>query len=275
MDWLKTVLYGFIAGLTEFLPVSARAHRSLSSLMLGIDTQLPLLQLLIRIACMAALLVCCSREIGKLRRENRLAKSPARRRTRPVDTKSVTTLRLLKTAAVPLLIGMLLYGRAGELGNTLHLLALFLALNGVMLFVPHLVKTGNKDSRSMSPFDGLLIGLSGVLGVIPGFSGIGAMLATASVRGVDKSYALSFALLLSIPMMAVMFVFDAIGMAAGLEAISAMVLLKYLLTVAAAYLGSFMAIVGMRSLMAKTGIYGYAYYCWGAALFTLIIYLST
>ena len=275
MDWLKTILYGFIAGLTELLPVSSQAHRMLASLLLGVDGHVPLLRMLIRVACFAALLVCCGGEIRKIRRETRLAKVPARRRTRPLDLKSVNTMRLLKVAGVPLVLGMLLYGKTDPMVQSLHLLVLFLGINGVLLFVPHLLKTGNKDSRMLSPFDGILIGLSGALGVIPGMSCMGAMLSTASMRGVDKGYALSFALLLQLPVMAVIFVFEAIALRTGVEMISLMVLLKYALTMAAAYLGCTAAVSVMRALAAKAGFSGFAYYCWGAALFTLILYLTT
>jgi len=150
-----------------------------------------------------------------------------------------------------------------------------MALNGIVLFAPQLVKTGNKDSRMLSPYDGLLIGLTGVLGVIPGMSGVGAMLSTASMRGADKNYALSFVLLLQIPVMVVIFVFEAIGLRAGMEALSFAILLKYIVTMVAAYLGTAAAIAVLRSLAVKNGFSGYAYYCWGAALFTLILYLTT
>ena len=120
----------------------------------------------------------------------------------------------------------------------------------------------------LSPFDGILIGLSGALGVIPGMSCMGAMLSTASMRGVDKGYALSFALLLQLPVMAVIFVFEAIALRTGVEMISLMVLLKYALTMAAAYLGCTAAVSVMRALAAKACFSGFAYYCWGAALFS-------
>lgn len=275
MGWLKTIIYGLISGLTEFFPVSLGTHQTILSILFGLQDDTPLQQLLIRIACLLALLICCRRDFGKLRRENRIAKIPARRRTRPADQKSIMTVRLVKVAVIPLLIGMLFYGRASVLADKLYILAILTALNGFVLFVPLLSKTGNKDSRNMSPMDALLIGLGGALGAVPGISSIGAMLSVASVRGVEKGYALSFGLLLSIPAMLAALVFDAMALRTGVEAISALVLVQYLLTMAASFLGAWMAISAMRSLAAKTGISGFSYYCWGAALFTLILYLTT
>ena len=66
--------------------------------------------------------------------------------------------------------GLLAYNRVAELGTKLQITAIFLVLNAVILFLPTLLPTGNKDARSMSPLDAMLIGLSGVLGAVPGFS---------------------------------------------------------------------------------------------------------
>ena len=273
MDWLWTILYGFVAGLAEFLPLSSPAHQSISAAVFGLASAAPLRQFLIRAACLAALLSACGREIDKLRRDGRMARLPARRRKRPVDSRSVATNRLLNIAVFPLVIGLVFYRRVNMWVDSLAMLTIFLVINGILLFVPQYIPSGNKDGRNLSLLDGLLIGLAGAFSVFPGISRMSAIHFAASARGADKNYSLQFALYLSIPALVVMLLFDAVAIFGGIEAISFLVIIQYLLAMAAAYFGSTFAISIMRSMVVRAGYELFSYYCWGAALFLIILYL--
>ena len=275
MNWLRTVLYGFLSGLAEFLPVSSQAHQSLVGAIFGLPESAPLRQFLIRIACLVALWVTCSRDIAKIQRDVKLAKVPPRRRTRPVDTRSTATARLLIAAVIPMLIVMLFYQRAQQWINTLPALCVTLLINGVLLFIPQYARSGNKDGRMLSRMDGVLLGLSGALSVFPGISRMSSLHFAGSMRGADRGYTIQFALLLSIPALIVMLVYDVIAVFGGIEAMSFLTLLTYLLSMVSAYWGSKLAISTVRSLAVKSGFSGFAYYCWGMALICLILYLTT
>ena len=275
MSWLRTVLYGFLSGLAEFLPVSSQAHQTLAGAVFGLPESAPLRQFLIRAACLAALWATCSRDIAKLQRDLRLAKIPRRRRTRPIDTRSIATVRLLIMAVVPMLIGMLFYQRAQLWINTLPALCVTLLINGVLLFIPQYARSGNKDGRMLSRFDGVLLGLSGALSVFPGISRMSSLHFTGSMRGADRGYTIQFALLLSVPALIVMLIYDIIAVFSGIEALSFLIILTYLLSMVAAYFGSKLAISAVRSMAIKSGFSGFAYYCWGMALISVILYLTT
>ena len=275
MDWLWTILYGFVAGLAEFLPLSSPAHQSISAAVFGLASAAPLRQFLIRAACLAALLSACGREIDKLRRDGRMARLPARRRKRPVDSRSVATNRLLNIAVFPLVIGLVFYRRVNMWVDSLAMVTIFLVVNGILLFVPQYIPSGNKDGRNLSLLDGLLMGLAGAFSVFPGISRMSAIHFAASARGADKNYSLQFALYLSIPALVVMLIFDAAAIFGGIEAISFLVIIQYLLAMAAAYFGSTFAISIMRSLVIRAGYEVFSYYCWGMALISMILYLTT
>lgn len=275
MDWLWTILYGFVAGLAEFLPLSSPAHQSISAAVFGLASAAPLRQFLIRAACLAALLSACGREIDKLRRDGRMGRLPARRRKRPVDSRSVATNRLLNIAVFPLVIGLVFYRRVNMWVDSLAILTIFLVINGILLFVPQYIPSGNKDGRNLSLLDGLLMGLAGAFSVFPGISRMSAIHFAASARGADKNYSLQFALYLSIPALVVMLLFDAVAIFGGIEAISFLVIIQYLLAMAAAYFGSTFAISIMRSMVVRAGYEIFSYYCWGMALISMILYLTT
>lgn len=275
MDWLWTILYGFVAGLAEFLPLSSPAHQNISAAVFGLASAAPLRQFLIRAACLAALLSACGREIDKLRRDGRMARLPARRRKRPVDSRSVATNRLLNIAVFPLVIGLVFYRRVNMWVDSLAMLTIFLVINGILLFVPQYIPSGNKDGRNLSLLDGLLMGLAGAFSVFPGISRMSAIHFAASARGADKNYSLQFALYLSIPALVIMLLFDAVAIFGGIEAISFLVIIQYLLAMAAAYFGSTFAISIMRSMVVRAGYEIFSYYCWGMALISMILYLTT
>ena len=61
----------------------------------------------------------------------------------------------------------------------------------------------------------------------------------------------------------------------GIEAISFLVIIQYLLAMAAAYFGSTFGISIMRSMVVRAGYEIFSYYCWGMALISMILYLTT
>jgi undecaprenyl-diphosphatase len=272
-DLLHYFIYALFSGITEFLGVSAPPHQLLYESMTGFDQSDALLTLMIRIAVLAAVVFCCRTRIRRLMRERRLAGLSRRRRNRQPDQIALLDMQLLKTAMIPLLISVLFYKRAGEWINRVSLMTVTLLLNGALLFLPRLLSQGNKDGRSVSRLDGVLMGLGGALAAIPGFSRVGGIISAGTARGVDKGYALETALLLSIPVLLGLLVFDVYAVIAAKIAISAVGLLVYFLMGSVAFGGAWVGITFMRYLSVKAGITGFSYYSWGVGLFSFILYL--
>jgi undecaprenyl-diphosphatase len=272
-DLLHYFIYALFSGITEFLGVSAPPHQLLYESMTGFDQSDALLTLMIRIAVLAAVVFCCRTRIRRLMRERRLAGLSRRRRNRQPDQIALLDMQLLKTAMIPLLISVLFYKRAGEWINRVSLMTVTLLLNGALLFLPRLLSQGNKDGRSVSRLDGVLMGLGGALAAIPGFSRVGGIISAGTARGVDKGYALETALLLSLPVLLGLLVFDVYAVIAAKIAISAVGLLVYFLMGSVAFGGAWVGITFMRYLSVKAGITGFSYYSWGVGLFSFILYL--
>lgn len=272
-NWLHKLLYALISGITEFLPVSASAHQQLYGRLFGYDAAGPLLILAVRLGSLAAVLVGCGGQLKRLLRQYRLGKQSNRRR-RYVDTTALLDLRLLKTAVIPVLISVLFYKRAGEWIDTLPRLTLTLLLGGFVLFLPRLLGQGNKDGRSASRLDAITMGLGGALAAIPGFSRLGCIVSLGVARGMDRSYTLETALLLSIPALLGLFLLDLYAVIAAKTILSASVLLWTSLSALLAFLGSYLSLTLLRHASGKAGFYGYSYYSWGMALLSFVLYLT-
>lgn len=275
MSWLETVFYGLIAGLTEILPVSSHAHRILILNLNGEPSEPALLRLMIHLGILAGLYYSCQNHITRMSRAVRLARIPKRRRKRPLDTRSLTDLSILKTMLVPILLGLLFYNSVAPLSDKLSYVAGFLLLNGLILHLPRYLPGGNKDSQNLSGAEGLLMGLGGAISMLPGVSCIGAVSSIGTARGVEKNYALDLALLIDIPLTLGLVVFDLIALVSqGVSGLSFGTVLTYIVSAAAAFGGIFLGIRLLRALVKNRSIDMFAYYSLGAALFTFILFLN-
>ena len=241
----------------------------------GAETVEPVRDLLVHIAILLALLTACRNMIRSLQRDQEMAAKAGRIGKRRRSFRGLLDIRLVKTAAVPMLIGLLLLFVTRSLANNLVTISVFLIINGIILFVPDRMTTGNKDARSMTKLDSILMGLSGAMSVFPGISRIGTTSSMAVARGADRHQALNWALLLSIPALAVIIGFDVLSLFSQGAGVGLWQnFFGYILSAAAAFAGGYAGISLVRALTARGNLSGFAYYSWGAGLFLFILYLQ-
>lgn len=271
---IEQIIYGFISGLTEILPVSARAHSVLMLKVLGAEKINGLLVLLIHISILAAIYVSNQEQLVKMSRARKLARIPKKKRKRPLDVRSLMDSRFLFTMILPVILVLLFYRRITAINFSLLVIAAFLFINGMILYIPQFFPGSNKDARLLSRIEGLLMGIGGTLSVLPGLSGLGAAVSVGSVCGVERSYGLTMALLMNIVYLIGLIVYDALALfAVGLGGLTFSLFVTYVLAAAAAFVGTMLAIRIMRALASESGYHIFAYYCWGIALFAFILNL--
>lgn len=273
---LKNILYGLISGITEFLPVSSDAHQALLRYLFGIGTKAPLQELLVHIGVLFAILSGCRESLFRLYREHKFGSGYRRRKVLFSDSASYYDLRLLKTASVCLIAGLLLRFATSYMESNLLLLLAFFLFNGLVLLLAEHTSRGNRDSRTMSGLDGIVMGVLGALSAFPGISRTGMILSYASVRGADSKNAVNWAVFLGIPAMLFSLVYDLIGIVGvGIGGASAVDLLGYFISGITAFAGGYLGISVLRVGLHDSGFSRFAYYSIGAALFSFILYLIT
>lgn len=273
-SWFESLITGIVTGLTEILPVSSEAHSHILLKFLGENSIPELTSLLSHIAILTAVVVACHPHIMKMIRAKKLARIPKKKRKRPLDIRSLMDLSLLQTMLLPVILALLLYRKISEFTINSVVIATFLFLNGLILYIPQFLPSSNKDCRSLSRVEGLLMGLGGALFVIPGFSGIGVAVSAASVCGVDRKYGLNMILLMHIGVLFGRIILDIIALfSAGFAFFTLKLVLFSLLGALAAFTAAYLAIKLMRSLAQEKGYGFFSYYCWGLALFTFVLTL--
>ena len=274
LNWLESIIMGLLSGLGEILPVSARAHSILLLKIFGAEDNSHLFYLLVHLAIFAAVYITCQNQILRYLRARGISRIPKRKRKRPLDTRSLMDFRMLRTMALPVILAFFFYNRCQVIAEKAVLLTVMLFINGVILYIPQFFPGSNKDSRTLTRLEGLLMGLGGATSVLPGVSGVGASLSIGSLCGVDRTYALNMTLLMEIVILAGLVVFDVIGIVSvGLGTLSFLIFLKYLISAVAAFAGAYLGIRILQALAEETGYSLFAYYCWGAALFAFILNL--
>ena len=270
LSWFETLLFGLISGFTEVLPISSLAHQTLFLRLAGAENQV-LLRMLARVGVIFAIMTTQMPLLLRLRRERRLAAIPKKRRRRNPDPVSMMEVRLLRMAVMASLVLLLAYPLVHQLYQRLWLLAILVAVNGIIAYVPQYLPGANKRAETLSALDGMIVGLSSGFGVVPGFSQMGLGLSAALIRGTQKRYAADLATLILIPTLLVLTVIDALAL--GSLVFTGLLLINGITVLVASYVAGWLGINLMRSLAFRVGFSGFAYYCWGFALFALIIYL--
>lgn len=273
-SWFESLLMGLVLGIAEILPVSAEAHRIILLKLLGKVNDPLLLRFFVHLGIAGALVMASQGVFVRIYRAQKLARVPKKKRKRPLDTRSLMDLSLCKTMLIPAVLACLFREKAAGLVGNMIILAAFLFLNGLIMYIPDFLPTGNKDSRTLSRVEGILMGLGGAVSVIPGLSAIGASVSAASVCGVDRKYALNMSLIMDLGIMLAVLILDIKNMfATGVEIHSFVIFLFYILAGLMAFLSATLAIRFLRSFMEKKGFTVFVFYCWGIALFTFILNL--
>ncbi len=274
MNWFQCLILGLISGMTEFLPVSSEAHNVLLGRLFGVSDIGNGMRLALHLGALFAVFFQCRPQISKLVRENRIAALPARKRKRRPDSYCILDWKILKTGSVATLLGFFVYPWVGNQGSRLWILAILLIINGIILYLPQFMRGANKTAQNLSGLDAFLVGMGGALGVLPGVSRMAAITSVAQIRGCEKSYALHMGLLLSIPVLCILILFDLAGLIAFGFA-SDVSVIGTILAIATSFFGGYIGVHIMQFLAVKTGFSGFAYYSWGGAMLSAILYLAT
>ncbi len=275
MQLLRNLIYGFISGITEFLPVSSNAHQGLLRYIFGISTRDSTQNLMVHIGVLFAVIIGYRETLTRLRREQTNL-SAGRRRSRSLDIKATYDLRLIKSASIPQFVVLILSFVTWRWEGSLIAIMAFFFINALVLFLADHTPQGNKDARSMTGLDGILIGIVGALSAFPGVSRTGMITSYATLRGADRQHSASWAIVLAIPAMAFGIILDLYGIfGIGLGSLTFAGFVGCLISGIAAFAGGYLGISMLQMIVRHSGFSGFAYYSLGASFLSFIFYLIT
>ena len=274
MDLIASIIYGVVSGLTEIFPVSSQANQMVMRQIFGVAQKEPIRDLLIHISILAAILLACRGMFAKISREQALAHRMRRNPSQIRTLKSVYDMRLVRTAAPIMLIGMFANLFFTDFYDNRPLFSLMLVLNGIITLVPTYMHHGNRDARLLTSFDGMLIGLAAALSAVPGLSRNGTIMCVTLVREAEKQNGVTWALILSVPAMAMLVLLDFIAFfTVGIGTITFATVVGYFVSALFAFAGAYAGVVLIRRLISRTDYSVFAYYDFGLAMLSFMLYL--
>lgn len=273
MNILESIIYGLIMGITEFLPISSQGHQTLMGALFGVRATEPLRDIFVHIAVLIAILISNGTYLDRIRREMKLNSYSSGRRKAQSDRRIAQELRLIKGAAIPMLMLLFISIFTAGFKYNLGFAALFFLINGIILYLPEHIGRFQKDAGQMSGLDGFLLGIFSALSVFPGISRIGAGFSYSTARGADGNKAYQWVLTLSVVALPVLVICDIVGIFfTGVGTVTFLGFLGYLLSAGFAFLGALLGIRLMKRIIDRSSCSLFGFYCWGAALLSFLLH---
>lgn len=195
MSYLHAIVLGAFQGLAEFLPISSSAHLFVVPYILGWERHSDIFDVALHLGTLVAVLIFFWHDIGRLIKAGL---------TKGVSTADGKQFWLIILASIP--AGLLGFLFEDVIDSVLHsayvLIALALALMGLLLWYVDDRASKRRSETSLTPFEAFAIGCSQALALLPGVSRSGATITTGLLLGLTRESAARFSFLLSAPIIA-------------------------------------------------------------------------
>jgi undecaprenyl-diphosphatase len=201
VDYLKSIIFAIIQGITELFPISSVAHGVLTPYVFNWNLSPQFLTehflsyvVMLHVGTALALLVFFRREWISIFRSIVNLK----------DKDSRKLLALIVVATIPAaVIGVLLEKHLRLLFSNVTSAAIFLIVNGFFLYFGEKLRSrGEKEIKDLTFRQALIVGLFQALALIPGFSRSGSSMIAGFWTGLKHESAARFSMLLATPIIA-------------------------------------------------------------------------
>lgn len=275
MSLFEAVFLGVVQGLAEFLPISSSGHLSVFQNFFGMSTSGTdnlFFDVLLHLGTLAAVFAAYWGEIKSMVLEFfamvGLRKLP---RGQKPDRLSRRMIFFIIIGTLPLIAVLPVKDYVDGLYSNTFFIGFAFLVTGTLLFLSDRMTRGNKDLRSATLVDVLLVGCAQAIAVVPGLSRSGSTVAAGLTRGFSREFAVKYSFLMSIPAVLganLLSLIDAIQ-----EGVDWSLMPMYLAGIVAAAVSGYLAICLLKYITRKGSFGAFCYYCWGAGLVTLILSL--
>ena len=270
-----SAVLGFVQGVAEFLPISSSGHLTLFQHFFGMPEPDQLFNVLLHFATLLAVCVVYWRDILEMIGEffRFFGELFSRRSYRGNPPEARRMVLLLIVGTLPLFAVLLINDQVEALGNNPIFVSCALLVTGCILFLSDRMAKGRKTTRNATLTDVLLVGVAQGFATVPGLSRSGCTISAGMLRGFDRSFAVRYSFLMSLPAVLGATLLKVIKTVQENQPLEEGLLPKYLLgMVIAAVVGYFS--IHLVNLLASRGKFGaFAYYCWIAGGVFLVLSL--
>jgi len=259
MEIIKAIILGIIQGLTEFLPVSSSGHLELGKAILGdasVGEESLLFTVVLHFATALSTVVIFRKDIIELLKGLLQFKWNE-------ETQFAFKIGISMIPAV--FIGLFFEEELEQLfGGSIVLVGFMLLITGLLLFLADRAKNTTKN---VSVPNAIIIGISQAIAMLPGISRSGATISTSVLLGVDKTKAARFSFLMVVPLIFGKIAKDVLSGDLSFESNQIIPLSAGFI---AAFISGLFACTWMISLVKKSKLSYFAYYCFAVGIIAII-----
>lgn len=203
MTYLEAIILGLVQGLAEFLPISSSGHLALIQQAFGIsEDNVLLFAVLLHVGTLVSVFIVYWKDIWELIVELCLTFKDIftgkglRLEERPVRKLGV----MIIIATIPTgIIGLLFNDFFDSLYNSVVPIGIGLLITGCLLTVAEKMNAADKQIEKMKYKDALIVGIVQGIAICPGISRSGSTLFGSLMCNLDRTFAVKFVFLISIP----------------------------------------------------------------------------
>lgn len=218
MSLLESIIMGFVQGLAEFLPISSSGHLAIMKQILHIEVETGLLfDVLLHLGTLVAIFIAFWKDVRQLicegfcivfdflknvcyavgnlfRKENKheyikMAETPYRR-----------FVLLVLVSTIPTgILGIVFQDVIEAASAGLLVPGIMLLITGALLKVADEAESGTVTEENTSYLKAVILGVAQGIATLPGLSRSGTTIATGLLCGFDRSYAVRYSFIMSIP----------------------------------------------------------------------------
>lgn len=257
---IEAIILGIVQGLTEFLPVSSSGHLELVKELFGnemVPKESITFTIIVHFATALSTIVVFRKDIAELVQGLLSFK----------DKEAMNfSLKIILSMIPAALVGILFEKEIDALfSGRILLVGAMLIVTGLLLFLADRAK---KTDKTVSFKDAFIIGVSQAIAILPGISRSGATISTSVLLGIDREKAARFSFLMVVPLILGKMAKDLLG--DGVDFTSSNIPV-YTAGFAAAFLAGLLACTWMISLVKRSKLSYFAYYCIGVGVLAIIL----
>jgi undecaprenyl-diphosphatase len=216
LSYFDAIVLGVVEGLTEYLPVSSTGHLTIAENLLGLPVDAPAVTAYTAVIQLGAILATLIYFFGDIVRFARAwFRGVASKEARTDPDYGLTWAVVIGSIPVGV-VGFVLRDLIEGALRSLWVVAAALVLWSVVMVVAERVHTAYekrgavRGEHSVTPVDGLVIGLVQCFSLIPGVSRSGATISAGIARGIDRVTATRLSFFLAIPALTAAGVFQSV-----------------------------------------------------------------
>lgn len=287
MSLIQAIILGIIQGMAEFLPISSSGHLAIAKKLFGLSDVGLTFDLMLHFGTLVAVFVVYWNDIWQLIKEGvmiirdvfiniarffkKSGKNENTKYIKIISTPYRKFVMLIIVSTIPTGIIGLIFKKIFNLDNpSLLVVGLSLLITACLLYLADEIPAGKKNEKSAGFKDAVIVGISQGIATLPGLSRSGTTIAVEMFCRFEKSFAVKYTFIMSIPAILGANILDVGEMFAASGGLASGEIFNYIAGTVVAGIVGYICIKTMLVIVRKKKFKYFSYYCTIVGLIAII-----